>query len=211
LFGIGVASLDSVAVKGKSADKSATFSQSNLLRYLQKIEKVVADLAKSKDGKSVTVHFDPPELGRVRVEVSIRGGTLHAKLSPELSDIANLLREKSLELQSSIRALDLPVQNVQVSVSTDRSSEDESLKRDLSHQQQSLNSSFSGDNSQSSSNGGQRSFSEGFKDSKSRQEERDLEVSILSAGLNSKSPDASGQAVGIRSGKTQIARDYWIA
>jgi hypothetical protein len=54
--------------------------------------------------------------------VSLREGLLHARLTPESAQVAQLLRERAHELHASLRKLGLSVDSVSVSVSGDSNS-----------------------------------------------------------------------------------------
>ena len=96
-------------------------SKGQELRTLKKVEEALRDVAKSRDGKSISLRLDPPSLGSVRVEVSIRDGVLHARLAADNAHVNTLLRDKGAELQQVLRGLGLDVNNVNVSVQDDGS------------------------------------------------------------------------------------------
>lgn len=85
-------------------------------RSLEKVEEALKEAARSRDGKTLSLRLDPPSLGSVRVDVSIRDGALHARIAAENPNIQNLLRDKALDLQQSLRSLGLDVEQVTVSV-----------------------------------------------------------------------------------------------
>jgi len=89
------------------------------LRTLEKVERALEEVARSKDGKTISLNLEPVNLGKVKVDVSIRDGNLHARLSADSTDVRQLLREHAHELQSLLRKLGLHVDSVAVSVSSD--------------------------------------------------------------------------------------------
>lgn len=99
------------------ASSRVTFEQA-----LERVEAVAKEVARSKDGSSLTFRLDPPQLGNLKVDVSLREGLLHARLTPESAQVAQLLRERAHELQASLRKLGLSVDSVSVSVSGDSGS-----------------------------------------------------------------------------------------
>lgn len=88
-------------------------------RTMRQVEQVVKEAAKSKDGKTISMRLDPPELGSLKVDVSLRDSTLHARISAESAQVLGLLREKMAELQNMLRNLGLEVDSVSVSVQGD--------------------------------------------------------------------------------------------
>lgn len=85
-------------------------------RTLEKVENVLKEAAKSRDGKTISLRLDPPDLGSVKVDVSLRDGQLHARVVAESPSVTQLLRDKAQELQLSLRKLGLHVDTITVSV-----------------------------------------------------------------------------------------------
>jgi flagellar hook-length control protein FliK len=55
----------------------------------------------------------------VKVDITFKDGSLHARLSAESSQVNQLLREKSAELQQMLRKLGIEAETVSVSVRGD--------------------------------------------------------------------------------------------
>ncbi len=92
-------------------------------RALEKVQQVIKEIAQAKDGKSISVRLDPPNLGTLKVDVSLRDGILHARIVPELSQVGYMLRERAHELQSSLRRLGIDAEEVRVSIGSESSTE----------------------------------------------------------------------------------------
>ncbi len=94
-------------------------------RTMEKVESALKEMVRAKDGKTISVRLDPPELGQVKVDVTMKDGALHARLIAENQQVNQLLKEKSGELQQMLRKMGLNVDRVSVSVNADgqRSSE----------------------------------------------------------------------------------------
>ena len=91
-------------------------------RTLERVESALKEAARSRDGKTLSFRLDPPQLGQVKVDVSLKDGALHARMTPENQQVATLLRERAPELQSTFRRLGLNVETVTVSVGNESSS-----------------------------------------------------------------------------------------
>lgn len=91
-------------------------------RTMERVESALKEAAKSRDGKTLSFRLDPPQLGQVKVDVSLKDGALHARMVPENAQVATLLREKASELQSTLRRLGLNVETVTVSVGNESGS-----------------------------------------------------------------------------------------
>lgn len=86
-------------------------------RTMEKVENALKEAAKSRDGKTISLRLDPPELGSVKIDISMRDGNLHARLVAESPAVNQLLRDKAHDLQAALRKLGLHVDTVSVSVS----------------------------------------------------------------------------------------------
>ena len=96
--------------------KETPMSQRATLRTLERVEQALKEIAKSKDGKTISLRLDPPELGNLKIDVSLRDGSLHARLVADSTQVSQLLRDKAGEIQRSLRELGLDVDQVSVSV-----------------------------------------------------------------------------------------------
>ncbi len=100
----------------KNAEQTAKQARIQPSKILERVESTLKEAARSRDGKTISLRLDPPELGSVKVDVSIRDGSLHARVTAENSQVAGVIREKAHELQSMLRKLGLTVEKVSVSV-----------------------------------------------------------------------------------------------
>lgn len=111
------------ATKNRSTENQSSptkeLVQKHELRTLEKVEEALKEVAKSKDGKTLSFRLDPPQLGQVKIDVSFRDGVLHARLGADNALVNNLLREKSAQLQQVLRDLGIEVERISVAVSDD--------------------------------------------------------------------------------------------
>ena len=113
-----------------SARGSKNMSRSTTQRMLERVEASLKEAARSRDGKTISLRLDPAQLGRVKVDVTLRDGALHARLTPENQQVFVALREHSQELQSILRKLGLNVDTVTVTVSSDGSKDNSEIGRE---------------------------------------------------------------------------------
>ncbi len=85
-------------------------------KTLERVQKVLADAVAAQDGKTISLRLDPPELGKVKVDVSLRGGQLSARIVAESSSVTAFLRERAHELHQTLRKLGIEANSVTVSV-----------------------------------------------------------------------------------------------
>ncbi len=92
-------------------------SRSQVTRMLERVESSLKEAARARDGKTISLRLDPANLGRVKVDVSLRDGGLHARITPENQQVMTALRDNAHELQGALRKLGLNVDTVSVTVS----------------------------------------------------------------------------------------------
>lgn len=100
----------------KNAEQVTKPSRIQPSKLLERIEATLKEAARSRDGKTISLRLDPPDLGAVKVDVTMREGGLHARVTAENSQVASVIREKAYELQSMLRKLGLAVEKVTISV-----------------------------------------------------------------------------------------------
>jgi len=105
---------------GRSASKLVP--RAAVLQAVEKVEAVLKEAVRAKDGTSISLRLDPPSLGNVKVDVTLREGMLHARLVAESPQVNALLRERAHELQATLRRLGLDVERVSVAVSSENGS-----------------------------------------------------------------------------------------
>jgi len=106
-----------------SARNLRTVARVNSDRMLEKVEGALKEVSRSRDGTSLSFRLDPPQLGSVKVDVTLRDGALHARVTPENAQVAQLIRERANELHQNLRRLGLDVETVTVSVGGDNFSD----------------------------------------------------------------------------------------
>ncbi|MBX7143992.1 MAG: flagellar hook-length control protein FliK [Oligoflexia bacterium] len=94
----------------------------HMARTMEKVEQALKEAARARDGKTISLRLDPPDLGTLKVDVSLRDGNLRARVVAEQSAVYQQLREKAHELHSALRKLGLNVDSISVSVSGDSQS-----------------------------------------------------------------------------------------
>lgn len=112
------------ASSGESASRTKPLTRPQVTRMLERVESTLKEAARGRNGKTISLHLEPVDLGKVKVDVSLREGTLHARISPENPQVVQALREHAHELQGALRKLGLEVDSVTVSVTADEFSEE---------------------------------------------------------------------------------------
>lgn len=134
--GIGVfAKLSDASARDEAPHAPRAMNHAARHRTMEKVEHALKEAAKSRDGKTISLRLDPPDLGCVKVDVTLRDGNLHARVVAESPAVNDYLREKAHELHTVLRRLGLDVQSVSVSVGNERR---------FDEQQRSLSNRFSG-------------------------------------------------------------------
>ncbi len=118
-FGDSSFASKSVNTSRREESRPRALTRIAAIATMEKVEAALKEVVKSKDGKTISVRLDPPTLGSVKVDVSLRDGNLHARVSAESSQVQNLLKERAHEMHAILRKLGLPVDSVTVSVRDD--------------------------------------------------------------------------------------------
>ena len=108
--------VDAARREQETQSAAKLFTRPVALRTLEKVEAALQEVARSRDGKTISIKLDPGQLGQVKVDVSIRDGHLHARIAAESPEVSAWLREHAPELQSTLRKLGLAVDRVTVAV-----------------------------------------------------------------------------------------------
>ena len=93
-----------------------SLQQPQMFKAFEKVESALKEAAKARDGKTISLRLDPPDLGTVKVDVSLKDGSLHARINADSQTINTLLKEHSQDLQQALRKLGLNVDTITVSV-----------------------------------------------------------------------------------------------
>jgi flagellar hook-length control protein FliK len=121
---VGAASEPRRAEGDTSSRGSRPMTRPQTARMMERVEVALKEAAKSRDGKTISLRLDPADFGRVKVDVSLRDGALHARLTPENQQVMTALRENAHELHGALRKLGLDVSSVTVTVTPEKAQDD---------------------------------------------------------------------------------------
>ncbi len=93
------------------------------LRTMERVESALKEVARSKDGKTISLRLDPPSLGSVKIDVTLKDGQLHARFVAESAQVSALLRDQSHELQQMLRKAGIEAEQITISVASEHFSE----------------------------------------------------------------------------------------
>ena len=105
----------------KTAGEAKKLPKTFRSRTMEKVEEILKQVASSKDGKTISMRLDPPNLGTLKADITLRDGGLHTRLVAESQQVAQFLRERAFELQAILRRLGIEADTVTVSVSSQQS------------------------------------------------------------------------------------------
>jgi flagellar hook-length control protein FliK len=123
-FGLSGRSGSASDLRERGRAESNPMSRQTALRMLERVQVTLKEAARARDGKTLSINLEPVDLGRIKVDVSLREGALHARLTPENSEVVQRLREHAHELQAALRKLGLDVERVTVTVSGEEAREE---------------------------------------------------------------------------------------
>jgi flagellar hook-length control protein FliK len=110
--------LTSTSPSGAGSERAATPTLREGLTLDGPAEQIVtaAHLRLRGDGGTVDVRLDPPELGQIRLQVTLQDGVLVARLSAETAAACQLLEGQAGVLRSALLDCGLPVQSLEISM-----------------------------------------------------------------------------------------------
>lgn len=126
--GVATARNDQNSSSSRDLDTSKApkfLTRADTLRTLEKVENAIREVARSHDGKTISVRLDPPTLGSLKIDLTMRDGSMHARIVAELPQVASMLRDKVHELQNLIRQVGFDADQVSVSVGEQNSQKDQ--------------------------------------------------------------------------------------
>lgn len=94
------------------SQQEAEPSQVDRVRLVQRVERAFQTM--SEQGGSVRLRLSPPELGSLRIEVTVRNGELSARMETETSAAKNLLLDNLPALRERLAQQDIKVQHFDV-------------------------------------------------------------------------------------------------
>lgn len=104
--------------KGAQGGTPAGKSQEKILRQVQDLLKRAAQ---TRDGNSVSVRVDPPELGMVTVKVTQRDSQIYARIIPDSPEVEHVLRTRVQEVTQVLIAAGLKAEQVHIAIGRERS------------------------------------------------------------------------------------------
>ena len=117
--GVGASSEPRATEHDTAPRQTRYLNRTTQQRMLERVESALKEAARSRDGKTISLKLEPVNLGQVKVDVSLRDGSLHARVVPQNPEVVQALRDHSHELQGALRRLGLNVEKVTVQVTGD--------------------------------------------------------------------------------------------
>ncbi|MGH7765908.1 MAG: flagellar hook-length control protein FliK, partial [Candidatus Binatia bacterium] len=104
-------------LRGLESERPAAPQTANV--WSATIERLAAEISTHirQNRHEVTMHLEPPELGNLRIELSLDGDRLQARVTADVADAGNLIQTHLPELRQALQAHKLDLVNVQVDLS----------------------------------------------------------------------------------------------
>lgn len=106
------ASKAAAAMSQGSGDEAG--SQFNRVRFVQRVEQAFAAIGER--GGSLRLKLSPPELGSLRLDITVRKGVMKARIEAETSQAKNLLLENLPALRDRLAQQDIKIQQFDVNL-----------------------------------------------------------------------------------------------
>jgi flagellar hook-length control protein FliK len=107
-----LASADKIAAGLSQSLGDGAQSQLDRVRFVQRVERAFA--AVGDRGGSLRLKLSPPELGSLRLEITVRKGTIRARVEAETPEAKNLLLENLSALRDRLAQQDIKIQQFDV-------------------------------------------------------------------------------------------------
>ncbi len=127
-----VAKNKEIAVRNEEQKAGKATSKKDFQLAVQKIEEALKEAVAAKDGKSISLKIEQPTLGPIKVDVTLKEGSLYARIVVESQQVGNALREKSQEIIESLKKLGLGIDSINVFIGN--SSHNENFSQNLPQQ-----------------------------------------------------------------------------
>jgi flagellar hook-length control protein FliK len=127
-----IAKSKEIAGRSEEQKSSKVTSKKDFQLAVQKIEDALKEAVAAKDGKSISLKIEQPTLGPIKLDITLKDGSLYARIVVESQQVGNALREKSQEIIESLKKLGLGVDSINVFIGS--SSNNESFSQNLPQQ-----------------------------------------------------------------------------
>jgi flagellar hook-length control protein FliK len=101
-----------------TADRSEGLTEAERVRFVQRVARAFHSM--SDEGGEVRLRLSPPELGSLRVEVTVRDGVMSARLEAETASARNVLLDNLPALRERLAEQNIKVERFDVDVRDDR-------------------------------------------------------------------------------------------
>ena len=104
----------SQAAQAATTSKPGDIGQADRTRFVQRVEQAFQSMSAS--GGTIRLRLSPPELGSMRLEITVRNGTMTARAETETSAARNMLLDNLPALRERLAQQDIKVQHFDVDV-----------------------------------------------------------------------------------------------
>jgi len=113
----GNAEKTAAAVKAKAA---AGLPAKDQLKVVEQVKELLQKAIQNREGNTLTMRLNPPELGMMTVKVTQRESQVYARIIPESHEVEQALRSKAAEVTNILVAAGLKPDQVLVSIGRER-------------------------------------------------------------------------------------------
>lgn len=89
-------------------------------KVVEQVKELLKKAVQSRDGNSISVRLNPPELGQMTVKVTQRENRVYARIIPESQEVEAMLRQRANDVTQVLVAAGLKVDQVHVSIGRER-------------------------------------------------------------------------------------------
>ncbi|MCC6933474.1 MAG: flagellar hook-length control protein FliK [Deltaproteobacteria bacterium] len=106
---------EKTAVKKQQTAAANELPKKTQDQIIEKLQQMIETAAKIRNGSTMTVRLDPPELGNLTMKLTHRADQIFARIIPETADVEAMLRNRSNDLVALLVNCGFKADNVHIS------------------------------------------------------------------------------------------------
>jgi len=118
-FGNQNAAIDKAAA-GKGKTQGTQLLAKDVQKVVDQVKELLQKAIQNRDGNTISVRLNPPELGQMTVKVTQRDSQVYARIIPESPEVEAALRTRAAEVTQVLVAAGLKADQVLVSIGRER-------------------------------------------------------------------------------------------
>jgi flagellar hook-length control protein FliK len=120
-FGLGESGDKEKLAAGSKKAAGTQLPKAQQDKVVERIQQLLKDAAATRNGNTMVVRLDPPNLGALTVRVTQKAGQVFARIIPESQDVEAILRGRVNEITHALTSVGIKAENIHISLGQERS------------------------------------------------------------------------------------------